>query len=145
MSEQITTGIQKSRPSALTLIVIAVSTLILASCGGGSESTPAVETADGTKQALGVSGATATVPGGWTDRKPLPAPSIINTNDIIVTPGGPGSRNTLVVVIDSAKFQAANTFLISKGWKLISQSDDFYQVSVGISISAELAQRKNEL
>lgn len=97
MSEKITTGIQRSRPSTLTLLVIAVSTLILASCGGGSDSTSSAESADGTKQALGVSGTAATVPGGWTGR----APKMEVINGITVPPEpAPSINNATLAGVD---------------------------------------------
>jgi len=97
MSEQIDTGIQRSRPSTLTLLVIAVSTLILASCGGGSDSTSSAESADGTKQALGISGTAATVPGGWTGR----APKMEVINGITVPPEpAPSINNATLAGVD---------------------------------------------
>lgn len=97
MSEKITTGSERSRPSALTLLLIAVSTLLLASCGGGSDSASSVEVADGTGQALGVSRATSTVPGGWTGR----APKMEVINGITVPPEpAPAINNATLVGVD---------------------------------------------
>ena len=98
MLEQITIGSQRSRPSTLTLLLIAVSTIILASCGGGgSDSTSSAESADSTKQALGVSGTTATVPGGWTGR----APKLEVINGITVPPEpAPAINNATLAGVD---------------------------------------------
>lgn len=128
MSEQITTGIQNSRPSALTLIVIAVSTIILASCGGGgSDSTSSAESADSTKQALAVSGTATTVPGGWAGRTPKmevingitvppePAPAINNATLAGVDVNANGvrddvERNIAKGIIQLADFDSALKF-----------------------------------
>jgi hypothetical protein len=98
MSEQRITGIQRRRPSALILFAIAVSTIILASCGGGgSDTTSSAQSADGTKQALAVSGTTATVPGGWTGR----APKMEVINGITVPPEpAPAINNATLAGVD---------------------------------------------
>lgn len=98
MSKQLTTDSQRSRPSVLTLFLIAVSTMILASCGGGgSDSTSSAESADGTKQALGVSSTAATVPGGWTGR----APKMEIINGITVPPEpAPAINNATLAGVD---------------------------------------------
>lgn len=54
-------------PSPVLLSAVVLLSALLAGCGGGSDSTSTAESADGTKQALAVSGATA-VPPGWTGR-----------------------------------------------------------------------------
>lgn len=122
MSEQITIGSQRSRPSTLILLLIAVSTVILASCGGGSDSTSSAESADGTKQALGISGTAATVPGGWTGRAPKmevingitvppePAPSINNATLAGVDVNANGVRDDVErkIATKSAKLEDFN-------------------------------------
>ena len=88
-----TNGRQSRLHHLLLPVVIACSSL-LASCGGGSSST--AESADGTKQALAVSGSSA-VPGGWTGR----APKMEVINGITVPPEPPvASNNATIAGID---------------------------------------------
>lgn len=97
MSEKLdsTHGRQSRFQLLLLPVVIACSTL-LASCGGGSDSTTSAESADGTKEALAVSGATG-VPPGWTGR----APKMEVINGIIVPPEpAPSINNATLAGVD---------------------------------------------
>lgn len=135
------------------LTTIAACSLFLASCGGGSESTPAVETADGTKQALGVSGTTATVPGGWTGRAPKyevingitvppePAPSINNATLAGVDVNGNGVRDDVdraIAVLYGGKEKLPAGFLIAKSGQLILTKNNITSVDVDSYSCAKL-------
>lgn len=86
---------RQSRNNLLLPIVIACAAL-LASCGGGSDSTSTAESADGTKEALAVSGATG-VPPGWTGR----APKMEVINGIVVPPEpAPAVNNATLKGVD---------------------------------------------
>lgn len=81
---------RQSRFHLLLLPVVIACSSLLVSCGGGGESDFAstTESADGTKQALAVSGAPA-VPPGWTGR----APKMEVINGITVPPEPPPTTN----------------------------------------------------
>ena len=96
MSEKqnLTLGRQSSK--YLLLPVVIACAALLASCGGGSDSTSTAESADGTKEALAVSGA-AVVPPGWTGR----APKMEVINGIIVPPEpAPSINNATLAGVD---------------------------------------------
>ena len=75
-------------PSPVLLSAMVMLLALLTSCGGGTDSTATAESADGTKQALAVSGTTA-VPPGWTGR----APKYEVINGITVPPEPPAAAN----------------------------------------------------
>lgn len=89
--QKLTLG-RQSRKYLLLPIVIACAEL-LASCGGGSDTTSTAESADGTKEALAVLGTTA-VPPGWTGR----APKMEVINGITVPPEPAQAINNATVV-----------------------------------------------
>lgn len=92
--QKLTLG-RQSKKYLLLPVVIACATL-LASCGGGSDSASTEESADGTKQALAVSGSSA-VPPGWTGR----APKMEVINGITVPPEpAPAINNATVAGVD---------------------------------------------
>ncbi len=87
---------RQSRFHLLLLPVVVACSSLLASCGGGNDSSSTAESADGTKQALAVSGSSA-VPGGWTGR----APKMEVINGITVPPEpAPAVNNATVAGVD---------------------------------------------
>ena len=96
MSEKqnLTLGRQSSK--YLLLPVVIACAALLASCGGGSDSTSTAESADGTKEALAVSGSSV-VPPGWTGR----APKMEVINGITVPPEpAPSINNATLAGVD---------------------------------------------
>ena len=87
---------RQSRFHLLLLPVVITCSSLLTSCGGGSDSASTAESADGTKQALAVSGSSA-VPPGWTGR----APKMEVINGITVPPEPtPAVNNATVAGVD---------------------------------------------
>ena len=83
-------------PPPVLLSVMVVLLAILTSCGGGTDSTATAESADGTKEALAVSGSSA-VPPGWTGR----APKYEVINGITVPPEpAPAMNNATIAGVD---------------------------------------------
>ena len=106
MSEKqnLTLGRQSSK--YLLLPVVIACAALLASCGGGSDSTSTAESADGTKEALAVSGS-STVPGNWKGRAPtvLPTRAIAGTAspiDGLEGIAGNASDGTTIYLLRSA-------------------------------------------
>lgn len=86
----------QSRLHLLLLPVVIACSSLLVSCGGGSDSASTTESADGTKEALAVSGS-STVPGSWTGR----APKMEVINGITVPPEpAPALNNATVAGVD---------------------------------------------
>jgi hypothetical protein len=89
---------QNSVQTRATYFPILIFAMLLASCGGGgAESAPPTDWSDVTKQALGASGMTSTVPTGWVGR----APKMEIINGISVPPEPtPAINNATLAGVD---------------------------------------------
>jgi hypothetical protein len=131
MSEKKELALGKRSSKYLLLPVVIACAGFLASCGGGSDSTSTAESADGTKEALAVSGAAA-VPPGWTGRAPKmevingkivppePAPSINNATLAGVDVNANGVR-------DDVERRIAATAINTKDFEKTMQEAKYYQ------------------
>ncbi len=137
---------------------------VLTGCGGGNDSISTAESADGTKQALAVSGATA-VPPGWTGRAPkyevingitvppAPDPKInnatlkgvdVNANGIrddveraLATTYGRDKDNLLVGQKEAAQLQKISTAEAATKEETICAAYKLAQVENATSIATE--------
>lgn len=140
--QKLTLG-RQSRNYLLLPIVIACAAL-LASCGGGSDSTSTAESVDGTKEALAVSGATG-VPPGWTGRAPKmevingiivppePAPSINNATLAGVDVNANGVRDDVerkIAIASANQNNFAAGIVVAKAYQRLLTSGNIRQVDV---------------